>query len=224
MNVRYSRTRGFTLIELLFAIFIFSIVISSVYGAYRATFQTIHGSAKHLNEAYKARVALERITEDLATIVTGPGGLLRGHEDNIAGERGDSTAFISSTHIVLREDDSLQGNTLIQYSSEGDEERHTINLMRADTVIRPGDTEKVSEAVKFLLCSGLKEVHFTYYNKDGEETTEWKAKTEIQQDGTLIGPDLPLMVSIELIFPGQDTSENGNIFKMAVALSSKTEE
>jgi len=75
-----------------------------------------------------------------------------------------------------------------------------------------------------LLCSGLKEVRFTYFNKDGQETTEWETESRVQEDGTEIPPELPVMISIELIFPAQDTDKNGSNFKTAVALSRDFEE
>ncbi len=224
MNSDYSKDAGFTLIELLFAIFIFTIVISSVYGAYNVTFHIIHGSEAYLNESHKARAALERISEDLTAFVTGPGAFLQGTEQEVSGGRGDSISFISSTHISLRENDTLRGDTLIQYSSQADETNGTIRLMRSDTIKLPGAaTDDTSEA-NFLLCSGLKEVRFTYFNKDGQETTEWETESLVQEDGTEILPELPVMISIELIFPTEDTDKNGSNFKTAVALSRDFEE
>lgn len=224
MNAHCSRKAGFTLIELLFAIFIFAIVISSVYGAYRATFHIIQGSETHLNESHRARAALERITDDLSAIVTGPAGFLRGVEEDVSGMRGDSLSFLSSTHIALREDDTLSGDTMIQYSSEIDEKNELINLMRSDTIRRPGAGAADEDAAKFLLCSGLKEVRFTYFNQEGEETAEWDTENQVQEGETPVAPDLPVMISIELIFPGQDTTTNGSVFKTAVALSRNLEE
>ncbi|MFT5729016.1 MAG: general secretion pathway protein J [Desulforhopalus sp.] len=224
MTSGYSKQRGFTLIELLFAIFIFTIVISSVYGAYNATFHIIHGSEATLNESHKARVALERISEDLTAFVTGPGAFLRGTEEEVSGGRGDSISFISSTHISLRENDTLHGDALIQYSSQADETNGTIRLMRSDAIRLPGATTEEASEVKFLLCSGLKEVRFTYFDKDGQETTEWETESRVQEDGTEIPPELPVMISIELIFPAQDTDKDGSNFKTAVALSRDFEE
>ena len=224
MHSVYSKQAGFTLIELLFAIFIFTIVISSVYGAYNATFHIIHGSEAHLNESHRARAALERISEDLTALVTGPGAFLQGVEQEVSGGRADNISFVSSTHVALRENDTLQGDTLIQYSSQADETNGTIRLMRSDAVKLPGSTTENTNDSKFLLCSGLKEVHFTYFSTDGEETTEWETENEVQEDGTVVPPDLPAMISIELIFPTQDPDKNGSIFKTAVSLSRDFEE
>ena len=221
MNSDYSKDAGFTLIELLVAISIFSIVVSSVYGAYNATFHIIHGSEAYLNESHKARAALERFSEDLSAFVTGSDAFLLGTEQQISGGRGDSISFISSTHISFKKNDTVQGDTLIQYSSQADETNGTIRLMRSDATKLPGAKAAEEEAseVKFLLCSGLKEVRFTYFNKDGQETTEWETENQEQADGTEPPPELPVMISIELIFPAENPDKNGSNFKTAVALS-----
>lgn len=224
MNVDCNKKAGFTLIELLFAIFIFAIVISAVYGVYRATFHTIQGSETNLSESYRARVAMERITDDLSAIVTGPGGFLQGIEQNISGARGDSLSFISSTHIALREDDTFSGDSAIQFNSVLDEESNLINLMRSDRVKRPGDRTTNENARKLLLCRGLKEVRFTYFDKTGEETTEWNKKNEVQEDSFPLAPELPAMIVIELIFPGQEPDTDGTVFKTAVAVSKNLKE
>ncbi len=221
MTANHNKKTGFTLIELLFAIFIFTIVISSVYGAYRTTFHTIRGAETILNESHNARTALARITDDLSSIVTGAGGFLQGTGQDTSGT--SSLSFIASTHISLREDDKDSGNTVIQYSSELDEKHGTINLMRSDRIKRPDAGITNEDAAKFLLCSGLKEIRFTYFNRTGEETTEWNMENGTQDNENPV-PELPVMIAVELVFPGQDTSTNGNVFKTAVAVSGKVEE
>lgn len=224
MPSSYSNKKGFTLIELLFAIFIFAIVIASVYGAYRSTFHIIQGSESTLNESHKARAALERMTEDLTAIVTGPGGYLVGNEQDIAGNRGDSMTFISSTHISLGEKDVLKGDAVISYTSEIDESDNSIRLLRSDAIKKPGTTIEAINGTKYLLCSGLQEIRFTYFNDEGEEATNWEAESKIESDGTVTAPKLPAMVSIELVFQSSETEESGNLFKTAVAFAKKLEE
>lgn len=224
MNFSYSKKAGFTLIELLFAIFIFSIVISIVYGAYRSTFHIIQGSELTLNESHKARAALERMTEDLTGIVTGPGGYLQGTEQDVAGNRGDSLTFISSTHIALNQKDALTGDAVIQYTAEIDEADNTLQLMRADGVKRPQASLDDINGTKYLLCSGLKEVRFTYFNNNGEESTEWQTESKSESGETLVAPELPTMIEIELIFTQVGSDDNGSAFKTAVALKRITEE
>jgi prepilin-type N-terminal cleavage/methylation domain-containing protein len=224
MIFKNSKKGGFTLIELLFAIFIFSIVIGLVYGAYRTTFHIIQGSELTLNESHKARAAFERISEDLMAIVTGPGGYLQGGEQDVGGNRGDSFSFVSSTHIALNKDDLINGDTIIRYSSELNETDNTIQFMRSDSLKRPQSSDENSIVTKYLLCSGLKEVRLTYYNDNGEESTEWETESDSENGDELAAPELPAMVEIELIFPKAGSDENGSAFKTAVALKRIIEE
>jgi general secretion pathway protein J len=221
-----QRQRGFTLVELLLAIFIFAIVISSVYGAYRFSFSIIHGSEARLLISRNARVAMERIAADLDGIVAGPGGLLEGERHDHSGKRGDSLAFVSSAHLVLSKADAIGGYTLIRYSVERDEGKGFLNLYRSDTVLFPGAAEEGNEARQDILCQGLKEVAFTYRDEDGTEKEEWQsdegskaAKKEEQQQGPL----LPALVYVKLTFAESPDSEGETIFRTAVALPQKAE-
>ena len=215
---------GFTLIELLIAIFIFGIVISSVYGAYRATFHVVHGSEYQLDIANKARIVVERLHEDLGSIVTGPGGIFRGERHTYADAVGDNLSFVSTAHLVLRQTDTFSGHTLIQYQSELDMETGLLNLYRTEMVLLPGvnldDQADDKDGQKHLICQGLLEFRFTYLDRDGKESEEWLAD-EVAQPGTGTPPEeaqFPAVVSVELRFSKSVNSGNSTIFKTAVAL------
>lgn len=224
MNFPSNSRAGFTLIELLFAIFIFAIVISSVYGAYRTTFHIIQGSEAILSESHRARAAIERMTEDFTSIVAGPGGYLAGIENELEGRRADSVTFISSTHISFTTKDVLKGDAVIQYTTELDDTDNTVTLLRSDTIKKPGAKAETTGGTNYILCKGLREVRLTYFNQNGEETTEWETESKREADGTVSPPDLPAMVSIELIFPVADSDDSGAKFKTAVALPITFEE
>lgn len=219
-----KRQRGFTLVELLLAIFIFAIVISSVYGAYRFSFSIIYGSEARLLISRNARVAMERIAADLDGIVAGPGGVLEGERHDDAGKRGDSLAFVSSAHLVLSKEDATGGYTLIRYSVERDEDKGLLNLYRSDTVLFPGAADKGNEARKDVLCQGLKEVAFTYRDEDGSEKEEWQSDEgngAAQEGEQQKEPMLPALVYVKLTFAEYPDSEGESIFRTAVALPQK---
>lgn len=226
MNAVRNSTAGFTLIELLIAIFIFGIVVSAVYGAYNASFTVINGTEKHLNESHKARAAMQRITEDLEAVVTGPGGYLAGEENEYGGNRGDSLSFISSTHVLFRESDKLLGNTLVTYTAELDDETQTLRLLRSDTVVYPGGETTSEGSTKFLLCKGLKAVEFTYFSPEGDESSEWVSDEEEADEEEVTNPSLPALVVIELTFAseGESETESGGTYTTAVAVSEMTSE
>jgi general secretion pathway protein J len=221
-----QRQRGFTLVELLLAIFIFAIVISSVYGAYRFSFTIIHGAEARLLISRNARVAMERITADLDGIVAGPGGVLEGERHDHAGKRGDSLAFVSSAHLLLSKEDAIGGYTLIRYSVQRDEDKGLLNLYRADTVLFPGAAEEDNGARQDILCQGLKEVAFTYRDEDGAEREEWQSDEDnkgAEEEKQKREPLLPALVYVKLTFAESPDSEGETIFKTAVALPQKAE-
>lgn len=216
--------KGFTLIELLIAIFIFGIVISSVYGAYRATFHVVQGSEYQLDVANKARVVVERLDEDLGSIVTGPGGVFRGERHTYADAVGDNLTFVSAAHLVLRQADTFSGHTLIQYQSELDMETGLLNLYRTEMVLLPGvkldDQTDDKDGQKHLICQGLLEFRFTYLDRDGNESEEWMVD-EGAQPGADTPPEeaqFPAVVSIELRFAKSVDSGSSTVFKTAIAL------
>lgn len=215
---------GFTLIELLIAIFIFGIVISSVYGAYRATFHIVHGSEYQLEIANKARVVVERLQADLGSVVTGPGVVFRGERHKYADAVGDNLSFVSSAHLVLHKDDTFAGHTLIQYESELDMDTGLLNLYRTELALLPGvkmeDQADGKEGQKHLICQGLLEFQFTYVDRDGNETEEWLVDEVVPSD-TGTPPEeaqFPVLVSIELKFAKSVESGSSTVYKTAVAL------
>ena len=224
--------RGFTLIELLLAIFIFAIVVSSVYGAYRSTFKIVHGSESLLATSRTARVAMERMTDDLLAIVSDSGGALRGEKHDISGSRGDSLAFVSSVHLALSKTEAVNGYASIAYSVELDKDDGLLNLYRSDTVLLPGGKigEKEKDLRKEMLAKGLTEMRLTYLDKDGKKTDEWQSdegQKMLDAKGKQAEPLLPALIYLQLSF-GKSIdskaidSKGGTVFKTAVALPQKS--
>lgn len=219
-----SEDKGFTLIELLIAIFIFAIVISSVYGAYRATFHIVQGSGYQLDIANRARIVIERLSEDLGSIVAGPDGVFHGERHKYADSRGDSLSFVSSAHLVLRKTDMYSGHALIQYQSELDQETGLLNLYRSDTVLLPGNETVVGtdneNGQRHLICQGLAEFRFTYLDRDGNESEEWQMDAVVPpgQGSPPEESPFPSLVFIELKFAKSVDSDSITVFKTAVAL------
>ena len=212
--------RGFTLIELLIAVFIFAIVISSVYGAYRATFHIIHGTEFQLDIANRSRIVVDRMAEDLSSMVTGPGGEFLGERHEYSGARGDSLAFVSSAHLVLRKTDFFSGHTLIKYQAELDEDTGLLELYRSDTVLLPGVERDEEAAQKHLICRGLQGFQFTYLDRNGNETDEWQVAEVVppSEGSEPVSSEFPALVSIELRFAESMESDSSTVFKTAVAL------
>jgi general secretion pathway protein J len=222
-NSPLRQERGFTLIELLMAIFIFAIVVSSVYGSYRATFHVIHGSESRLQIANAARVVFEILAEDLGSLVTGPSGVFRGETKDYSGNRGDSLSFVSAAHLVLRKVDTPAGPVLIRYGVEPDAKTGLLNLYRLQSVLLPGVEPDEEEAERHLVCRGLQEFRFTYLDQDGNETDEWQVEEVKEIEGSGDGAaeeesPFPGLVTVELRFAESVDSADSTLFKTAVAL------
>jgi len=211
-----SRKQGFTLVELLLAIFIFSIVISTVYGVYRATFHVVNGTEKKMAIAVKAYVVLERVVDDLSSLVQGEGGYLAGRRHEVSDMRGDDLTFVSAVHIGLVKGDDLTGYTTIEYSTEVDEVTGLMNLYRSDSYLMPGAEENKAEVRKYLLCDGLKEFRFLYFGNDGAERDEWQNEDGVSGEGRQV---FPVMVTVVLQFADSSESEEISTFTTSVALS-----
>lgn len=214
------RERGFTLVELLIAIFIFSIVISSVYGSYRATFHIVHGSEYQLEIANRARVVMERLSEDLGSIVTGPEGGLLGVSHTYSDARGDSLSFVSTAHLALRKTETLAGHARVEYLPELDLDTGLLNLYRSDVVLLPGVETDSGGGQRHLICRGLLEFRFTYLDQDGNETEEWRVEEVASPGGGAAEGESPFpsLVSVELKFAESVESDSNTVFKTAFAL------
>lgn len=212
--------QGFTLIELLLAIFIFAIVISSVYGAYQATFRITRGSEYQAEIAQQGGLVLARITADLESLILGKDGFMEGAEHDFSGARGDSLSFLADAHIVLRKADPPAGRAMIRYAALPDDDSGLLKLYRADTIPLPGVEFREEEARRHLLCAGLKEVRFTYHDLRGNSSADWRSD-ENGAGGNNGGeqlPEFPALIEIELRFAESSDSERSTVFKTAVAL------
>jgi len=209
--------QGYTLVELLLAMFVFALVVSSVYGSYKATFAIIHGSEHQATIADRSGFVLSRITEDLESLILGKGGFLFGEEQTFAGGRKDSLSFLSSAQIILGKTDVSRGRILLSYLAEVDDRSGLLFLYRAETAILPGVKFGEGMTQKYLLCSGLKEIRFTYRDTAGNMITTWKGDGSDMDKGQE-AQMLPVMVGVELLFPETVYSQKTQVFRTIVTL------
>ncbi|MBU1565926.1 MAG: hypothetical protein KJ630_09895 [Proteobacteria bacterium] len=199
------------------AIFIFAVVVSSVYGAYRTIFTIIHSSEKHAVLADRGGFVLSRMTEDLQSLILGKSGYFLGEEQSFAGARKDNLSFLSSAQIILGKTDMPRGRVLIRYFAEVDDRSGLFSLYRSEVAIMPG--VKLDEEVtqKYLLCSGLKEIRFTYHDMAGSVVTTWKSDSD-DTGKDQATPKIPFMVELELVFSENTSAKKTQVFRTIVAL------
>ncbi|MDB9822804.1 prepilin-type N-terminal cleavage/methylation domain-containing protein [Deltaproteobacteria bacterium] len=217
-----SNSRGFTLLEIIVAIAIFAAISSILYSSYIGTFRTIEYAESH-SEIYRmARIALERITEDLesAYIPRGVKDLenedpfLRttgffGDDAEIDGRSADNLKFASGEHLVFNEHYKGGKARIVYYVKEHEEEEGFI-LYRSDTSEFNDQPEEGTGGL--ALCGSLHSVNFAYHVENGELYDNWDSSVDPLKN------KLPVMVSIELEFMNQSDPESPIKFITSVAL------
>jgi general secretion pathway protein J len=213
-HLRNSRDRaGFTLLEILLAMSIFAIVLSTLYTAYTGTFRNMDETESQADIYRMARIALERITEDLESAYIPAGAVspeaggenLRpapfvGEDVQISERSADTLLFFSRAHLVFDEEEVDTTIARISYDvRESEEAEGVFVLYRSDT---PGFEEAPEQGTGgLILCDGLHAVNFTYYDDEGRGYDRWDSGNGEFKD------KLPVMVSIVLEFVNKRNPE-----------------
>ncbi len=206
--------QGFTLLEILMAIAIFAVVIALAYSSYNATFHIIHGAGVQAEIYSKARVAMERIQEDLESFYPGEQMIFKGTTESIKEYRADNLRFTSTANMRLHPRQAFAGHVIIHYQVQEDPETGTLQLFRSQQPALAGAAGKEeNEDSGLLLCDNLQEVAFDYRNKEGEDMENWGDEGE-----TMDTSSLPKLISITLRFADGQDGEGGTVFKTALLL------
>ena len=219
MDVRKG-PEGFTLLELLVAMAIFAAVIAMVYGAYRSTFRITGDSEGKLQTGTMARVALDRISEDLETVYTGKGGYLQGVREENATGRADRLVFTSTSHLRFSGEEQSAGYALLGYSLEKDGDSGLFRLYRADVPALPGGEENPDEEWKgYEICTGLVGFQIDYMDEHGVASDEWQSHDEAPGWSDALGPGrYPALVRVTLQFAASAEDAERVSYSTAVAL------
>jgi len=215
----HRQPRGFTLIEILLAIFIFSIVLAAIYGSYTGTFRVIDTAESQVAVFRQARIAMARMTEDLASsyyseIVTEMEQFV-GTEQEVQGMRADTLRFISKAHLLFNDRELAAGTAQIFYEVREDVTGEGLALYRHDTPELVAGSGEDSGGL--LLCDHLQEVRFSYYDGDGNEQGSWDA-SDTDFIGRPARERIPRMVAIKLDFINDKDPEKPYIFTTSVIL------
>ena len=203
--------KGFTLLEILLALFIFSVAISVIFGAYTGTLKVKEDTEFQTDSYQMARIAMERMREDLESACISE---FVGQDEEINGMNADTLNFKSRAHLALDEGDKGTGTSQIgYYAAEADEEGSLV-LYRSDTP----ELEELPEAGTggLEMCAGLSSVNFTYYDESGEAYDSWDSTDKKSEE------KLPKMVTIRLEFVNKSNPEEPLKFMVSVAIPMAT--
>ena len=218
-----SNSSGFTLVEILIAIFIFAIILSTIFTTYTGAFRVMDQTESQAGIYAMARTALERMIEDLESVYVIPGAytkkteadtqgsdLFIGEKKEINGRPFDTLRFLSRAHIGFNDTEPDSGVTRIAYYAVESDQENGATLFRSDTPEFEEEPEEGSGGVP--LCEGLSSVDLTYYSGDGKPHERWDSTKE-EFDG-----NLPVMVLISLEFVNKTDPESPIRFSTGVSL------
>ncbi len=222
LNLKPGASRGFTLLEILLAIFILTLVVSAVFGAFRGTFKVVNETETQEEIYAAARIAMERMSEDLASACGGSKGNQAGGdatpeqsifvgEDHEANDQSaDTLRFTSYAHISFTSGRQAGGAAEIGYYTQYNEITGDLSLYRSDTLDYL--ESPLNGQGGLLLCEGLKWLDFIYYDKNGDPHKSWEVK-ERDSNGAL-----PSRVEISIGFENALDPEKPMQFMTGVAL------
>ena len=210
---------GFTLLEILIAIFIFAIIITTVFASYRIIFSNTDTINKDITSYEMARNCLNRMIMDLQSVhVSLPPGYTPPDFDDppdpfrIVGETTDIKGsgfpwlrFASLAHLPLRSN-KRGGIVEIVYYVQGTDDAGFV-LKRADNSYPFQDfEEKASDPV---LCEDVKALTIKYLDQESEEYDVWDSDDETYGHAT------PRAIKIKLEL---DTGSGPLLFETMVTL------
>ena len=214
--------KGFTLLEILIAMFIFGVVLTTIFTSYTGTFRIIDETESQVDIYAMARTVLIRMQEDLESVYFKETGasksegsslepaIFLGENKEINGKDADTLRFLSRAHLIFDEEDENPGVAEISYYVSENGVEDSLALYRSD---RPELEEPQEEETGgLILCDGLFSVNITYHDADGEMHENWDSSEDEFKH------KLPAMVSILLEFVNIRNAEKPYKFMTRVAL------
>jgi general secretion pathway protein J len=183
-----SAQGGFTLIEILLAIFIFSILVTTVFGSFAVLSDGAEVLKTDTGLYQSTRACLDRITRDLKEIHFAlppeygkPKFNDDPHEYRLVGGQADvgnadfdQLRFASLAHISFQGDPRLGIARIIYYPFELTPENWV--LRRADHLYPYPDFEPNDQDP--ILCENLLEFKLVYFDGDGESYERWDTESD----------------------------------------------
>lgn len=179
---------GFTMMEILIAIFIFSIVISTVFGSFKVVFSNSDKLDKSMRLYEMAGNSMAVISQDLQGFHTQlPPFYKKPDIDDdpdafrIVGDNSDvglreegRLRFTSLNHLSLRGEKGRGVCEIIYYLYPG--QKDEIVLKRASHLYPYPEFEP--SAKDPILCEKVRAFKLTYLNQDGEEEDHWDSEND----------------------------------------------
>jgi len=218
-NINKQPSAGFTLLEILIAIFIFAVMLTTIFASYRTVFSNTDVINK--NQAYykMAQGCLNRMAIDLQSIhvalppayttpdfnaVPDPYSIV-GDTVYIQGLVFPRLRFTSLAHLPFNKNQPDGIAEIVYYVQDTDDNKFV--LKRSDNLY-PLQTSE-AKASDPILCEGLKSLEYTFYDRQGTEYEIWDSELEE------FGYATPRSINIKLEL---DTGSDALLFETRVTL------
>lgn len=211
MRLIKNNTFGFTLIEVLIAIFLFAIVMTTIFGAYVQIFFTVQTTENDALTYEMGKNAMDRMLMDLNSIVITKPPIFkkpdtRPEDDELDPYRfeGESDGefatlrFVSHAHIVI-DGFSPKGGGVAQikyYVTEDEQNEEIMVLRRCDDIDLDEGCDRLDDPI---LCENVVgfNLSFVYYEKEEniESFTEWNSDDKDMKFATPRAIEITLKLS-----------------------------
>lgn len=221
--MRLDTEKGFTLLEILIASSMFAVLLTVLFGTYSASLRVMDRAGADVETYNMARVALDRISEDLeASFLQDPSpepgisfdrvfGAFEGFDRAVGEYDGDFLRFLSRARVALDGSGGWPVESEITYDAREQETGGALSLFRIDT---PFGTRSPDRGIGgHMLCTGLTGVKFSYHLRD-VELDRWDS-TAGETSGKI-----PDRVSVKLTFLDSASPEMRLVFTTEVAIPS----
>lgn len=182
-----SSLGGFTLLEIMVAIFIFALVITTVFGSFRAVFSSADAVGGDVAVFESARTCLGRMATDLGNLYVShyprytkpefddpqdPYRLV-GEATDVAGSSFGRLQFASLAHLPLNRDPRQGVCRIIYYVHQLSDE--SLVLRRADHLYPFPEFQESEDDP--ILCDNILAIEFGYIAADGEISERWDSES-----------------------------------------------
>jgi len=210
-----NRHNGFTLLEILIAIFIFAIVMSTIFGTFNAVISRTDAIKNGMDGYEMARTCLNRISSDLNAIYIEQKPLYHPPDfddppdpyrlvakETFSGNKNFSQLqFASTEHLSMTRHVENGIAEIVYYVKEQGYPESEFVLKRSD-VVYPYDEdyefeEKDSDPV---LCEDIEEFSILYFDKEENEYEKWDSDSDFLKYST------PYALKIKLKIKNNDGS------------------
>ena len=221
-----SGDNGFTVAEILIAIFIFAIIVTTVFGSYRATSEQVEIVSKNRSLVEMGRTCLDRITNDLKAIRISllpeysPPDIdsdpdpyrIVGTIETVGGETNARLRFTSYAHLPIQPSRPYGIARIVYYVQKDQDGRY--QLHRADQLYPYEKFEP--DPMDPVICKAVRSFAISYYDGEGRNSDTWDSEAKVQTFSTPVGISFHLEIGDEedaLVF---STRVSLNVFRSPV--------